>query len=117
MSLQVTSIRNMASSLGGFRKDDAPNLLCRKCQPPSYLESSNYACLSTVCCSHYRQYDSGYFVFVPSKAQRDELLNHEHRDFAHRELLVTNGLPDPGRTLPDVSNRRNALITNFLTPI
>lgn len=47
--------------------------------------------LNTVCDSHYRQYDHGYFVFVPIEAQRNVLLDHEHIDFAHRESQVKNG--------------------------
>ena len=53
--------------------------------------------LNTVCRSHHRQYNCGYYVFVPSKLQREVLLYHEHRDFARRESLITKGEPDPGR--------------------
>jgi hypothetical protein len=66
------------------------------------LETSDHTCLSTVCSSHHRQYDGGYFVFVPGQSQRKVLLDHEHSDFAHRESLIANGQPDPGRTLPNV---------------
>ena len=59
-------------------------------------------CLSTVCASHHRQFDAGYFVFVPSKSQRKVLLDHEERDFAYRESLIANGQPDPGRSIPNV---------------
>ena len=66
------------------------------------LESSDYTFLDTVCSGHHRQYDAGYFVFVPSKSQQKVLLDHEHSNFAHRESLIAKGQPDPGRSLPNV---------------
>jgi hypothetical protein len=65
--------------------------------------------LNTVCCTHHRQYYLGHFVFVPSKHQRDALLNHERIDFSHREARIASGQPDPGRTFPRVSTRGDAL--------
>jgi len=59
-------------------------------------------CLSTVCPSHHRQFDAGYFVFVPSKSQRKVLIDYEDDNFAYRESLIANGRPDPGRSLPNV---------------
>ena len=72
-------------------------------------------CLRTVCGSHHSQYDSGYFVFVPGPSQRKVLLDHEYSDFALRESLISNGQPDPGRTLPNVREPllENTLMTNF----
>ena len=61
------------------------------------------------------QHESEFFVFVPSQTQRAVLLNHEFRDFAHRESLVQDNQADPGRTIPRVSG--NSLITNLLIPI
>ncbi|KAF5376272.1 hypothetical protein D9615_008557 [Tricholomella constricta] len=78
-------IRSIAPSLSGFRKDDQDNLLC-------------------LCPGHHRQYDAGYYVFVPSRSQRQVLLNHENRDFAYRESLIANRQTDPGRTIPDISD-------------
>ena len=49
-----------------------------------------------VCPTYHRQYDSGYFVLVPSKRQRELLLEHENRDFASREKIVAHGGRDPG---------------------
>lgn len=111
ISIQVPFIRSISPSLSDFRKDDASNLICRECQLLPYLKTSNYMCLSTVCCSHHRQYDNGYYVLVPSKRQRDALLNHEHRDFSHRESQIASSQPDPGRTFPHVSTHGNALIS------
>jgi hypothetical protein len=67
-----------------------------------------------VCRSHHRQFNRGYYVLVPSKRQRDTLLNHERIDFAHRESHIASGQPDPGRTLPHVSTCKNALNFNLL---
>jgi len=121
ISIQVPFIRSISPSLSGFRKDDASNLICRECQLlpylKTYLKTSNYMCLSTVCFSHRRQYDDGYYVLVPSKRQRDALLNHEHIDFSHRESQIASSQPDPGRTFPHVSTRGNALNFNLLTLI
>jgi len=121
ISIQVPFIRSISPSLSGFRKDDASNLICRECQLlpylKTYLKTSNYMCLSTVCFSHRRQYDDGYYVLVPSKRQRDALLNHEHIDFSHRESQIASSQPDPGRTFPHVSTHGNALISNLMTLI
>jgi len=43
-------------------------------------------------------------VLVPSKRQRNLLTEHEHRDYAQRLLILSNGGIDPGRTLPQVSH-------------
>jgi hypothetical protein len=75
------------------------SVVSTSCRP---LETSDLTCLRTVCSSHHRQYDGGYFVFVPGQSQRTVLLDHEYSDFAHRESLIANGQPDPGRTLPNV---------------
>ena len=56
-----------------------------------------------VCLTHHRQYNSGRFVLVPSKQQRELLLEYEHRDFAMREEILAHGGGDPGRTFPAVS--------------
>ena len=84
---------------------------------PSTLQISDYMCLSTVCGSHHLQFNAGYFVFVPSKSQREVLFDHEHRDFAYRESLITNGQPDPGRSLPNVRARVKYGLINLLMPI
>lgn len=60
-----------------------------------------------VCPTHYCQHDSGRFVLVPSKQQRELLLEHEHRNFAMREEILARGDCDPGRTLPQVSTVGN----------
>lgn len=64
---------------------------------------SVYNVFHVVCPTHHRQYDSGRFVLVPSKQQRELLLEHEHRDFAMREEMLAQGGGDPGRTFPAVS--------------
>ena len=56
-----------------------------------------------VCLTHHRQYNSGRFVLVPSKQQRELLLEYEHRDFAMREEILAHGGGNPGRTFPAVS--------------
>jgi hypothetical protein len=60
-----------------------------------------------VCPTHHRQYDSGRFVLVPSKQQRELLLEHEYHNFAMREEILARGGRDPGRTLPQVSTVGN----------
>lgn len=52
-----------------------------------------------VCPTHHRQYNSGRFVLVPSKQQRELLLEHEHRNFAMRDDILVRGGCDPGRAL------------------
>ncbi|KAM6503830.1 hypothetical protein JOM56_000773 [Amanita muscaria] len=78
---RVDWIRHMAPTLSNFKEDDPSNLIC-------------------LCPTHHRQYDSGRFVLVPSKQQRELLLEHEHRNFAMREEILARGGGDPGRTLP-----------------
>jgi len=56
-----------------------------------------------VCPTHHRQFNSGRFVLVPSKQQRELLLEHEHRNFAMREEVLVQGGEHPGRTFPEVS--------------
>lgn len=80
---RVDWIRRVAPALSNFRKDDPSNLIC-------------------LCPTHYCQYDSGRFVLVPSKQQRELLLEHEHRNFAMREEILARGDCDPGRTLPQL---------------
>jgi hypothetical protein len=63
-----------------------------------------------VCLTHVRQYDSGLFVLVPSERQRELLLEHEHRNFAMREEILSRGGSDPGRTFPKVSTIGNILL-------
>jgi len=60
-----------------------------------------------VCPTHHRQFDSGRFVLVPSKRQRELLLEHERRSFAMREEILARGGGDPGRTFPEVSTIGN----------
>lgn len=73
----------------------------------SLRSSSSFARAShifyTVCPTHHRQYDSGKFVLVPSKEQRESLLHYEHLDFDMREKTLASGGGDPGRTFPQVS--------------
>ena len=61
-------------------------------------------CCIAVCPTHYRQFVLGYFVLVPSKQQREAMLEHERLDFAMREEIVARGGRDPGRTFPEVGS-------------
>jgi hypothetical protein len=62
--------------------------------------------LHIVCPTHHRYFDKGRFVLVPSRAQRELWLEHEHQDFSMREESLARGGPDPGRSFPNVSTRR-----------
>ena len=75
--------------------------------------ASHMFCL--VCPTHHRQYDSGCFVLVPSKHLRELLIEHEHRNFAMREEILSSGGGDPGRTLPQVSTVGYIGFADFLT--
>jgi len=68
---------------------------------------SVYNVFHIVCPTHHRQFDSGCFVLVPSKRQRELLLEHEHHNFAMREENLARGGGDPGRTFPEVSTIGN----------
>ena len=68
-----------------------------------------------VCPTHHHQFDSGRFVLVPSKQQRELLLEHENRNFAMREEMLARGDGDPGRTFPEVSTTGDMRITDLLT--
>ena len=71
----------------------------------SFFASHDVFCV--VCPTHHRQYDSGHFVLVPSKPQRELLIEHEIRNFVMREEILARGDGDPGRTLPQVSTVGN----------
>lgn len=60
-----------------------------------------------VCPHHHREFESGYFVFVPSRRQRESMLEHELRNFAMREGIIARGGRDPGRSFPEVSSIGN----------
>jgi hypothetical protein len=94
----------VAPSLSKFRKDEAVNLICCEKQLLCHvLRLSLQYVFNVVCPTHHHQFDSGRFVLVPSKEQRELLLEHEHRNFAMREEILARGGGDPGRTFPQVS--------------
>jgi hypothetical protein len=55
-----------------------------------------------VCPTHHRQFDLGRFVLVPSKRQREFMLEYEKRNFVMREESLAQRGVDPGRTFPQV---------------
>ena len=57
---------------------------------------------SVVCPTHHRQFNLGRFVLVPSKRQRELMLEYEKRNFAMREESLAQRGVDPGRTFPQV---------------
>jgi hypothetical protein len=63
-----------------------------------------------VCPTHHRQFDSGHFVLVPSRRQRDSMRDYEESDFAMREESLAQRRGDPGRTFPEVSTIGNIVV-------
>ncbi|KAG8899681.1 hypothetical protein FRC01_010416 [Tulasnella sp. 417] len=51
------------------------------------------------CPNHRREYEAGAFAIVPSPNVRKQMKEHEVQDFEMRQRIVSEGSPDPGRSL------------------